>query len=49
MLCDDVPGWNEREVGRRLRRKGIYVYLQLIYTVVWQKLTQHCKAMLYFN
>ena len=33
-----------REVGRRLEREGIYVYLRLIHTDVWQKPTQYCKA-----
>ena len=31
-------------VGGRLKKKGIYVYLQLIHTVVWEKPTQQCKA-----
>ena len=31
-------------MGGRLKREGIYVYIQLIYFVVQQKLTQHCKA-----
>ena len=30
--------------GRRSKRKGIYVYIQLTYLIVQQKLTQHCKA-----
>ena len=34
-------GW---EMGRRFRRKGTYVYLWLIPVDVWQKPTQHCKA-----
>ena len=33
------------EVGRRLK-EGMYVYLQLIHTVVQQKLAQHCKAII---
>ena len=33
-------------VGRRLMRKGIYVYLELIYDVIQQKTTQHCKALI---
>ena len=32
-------------VGRRLRREYIYTYLWLI-CVVWQKPTQHCKAVI---
>jgi hypothetical protein len=39
VLCDDLG----RE-GRRLKRKGIYVYLWLTGTVVQQKPIQHCKA-----
>ena len=35
------------EVGERLKREAIYVYLQLIRAAVWQKLTQHCKAVLF--
>ena len=31
-------------MGRRLKREGIYVYLWLIHIVLWQKPTQHCKA-----
>ena len=34
-------GW---EVGGRFQREGIYVYLWLIHVDVWQKPTQHCKA-----
>ena len=33
-------------VGRRLTRKGKYVYLELIYDVIQQKTTQHCKAII---
>ena len=42
MLCVDIEGW-EREVGGRLKRKGIYVY-SVIHIVVQQELTQHGKA-----
>ena len=34
-------------VAARLKRKRIYVYLELIHIVVWQKLTQHCKAIIF--
>ena len=34
-------------MGGRLKREGIHVYVQLIHTVVHQKLTQHCKAIIY--
>ena len=33
-------------VGRRLQREGMYVYLRLVHVVVWQKPTQHCKAII---
>ena len=32
-------------VGERLKREVIYVYMWLMRVVVWQKPTQHCKAM----
>ena len=28
------------------KREGIYVYLWLIHVVIWQKLTQQCKAII---
>ena len=34
------------EMERRLKREGTYVYLQLIHGDVWQKPTQHCKAII---
>ena len=34
--CDDLGGWDER-VGGTLKRKGMYVYLWLIYAVARQK------------
>ena len=34
------------EVGGRLNREGLYVYLWLIHIVKWQKPTQHCKAII---
>ena len=30
----------------RLKTEGLYVYIQLIQVVVWQKLTQHCKEII---
>ena len=35
-----------RRVGGRLMREWICIYLQLIHTVVQQKQTQHCKAII---
>ena len=48
MLCDHLEGW-DREGGRETQEggdMGIYVYVQLIYFVVQQKLTQHCKTII---
>ena len=33
VLCDDPAGWDEG-LGGRLKREGIYVYLQLIHIVI---------------
>ena len=33
-------------MGARFKREGIYAYLWLIYVAVWQKPTQHCKAII---
>ena len=33
-------------MGRRFKREGTYVYLQLIHVDVWQKPTQYCKAII---
>ena len=35
-------GW---EVGK-FKREGTYIYLWLIHTIVWQKPTQYCKAII---
>ena len=43
-LCDDLEGW-DAEVGGRLEREGIYVYLQLSH-IVQQKLTERGKAVI---
>ena len=32
--------------GREVQEGGMYVYLWLIHIVVWQKPTQHCKAII---
>ena len=40
---DNLEGW---EVGGRLERERTYVYLWLIHVDVWQKPTQHCKAII---
>ena len=46
MLCDSLEVWELVGVGRRFKRKGIYVYLWLIHIVVRQKPAQHCKAII---
>ena len=33
-------------MGGRFKREGIYLYLWLIHTDVWQKPTQNCKAVI---
>ena len=33
-------------MGRKSKKEGIYVYIQLIHFVVQRKLTQHCKAII---
>jgi len=35
-----------RELGGRFKREGTWVYLWLIHVEVWQKPTQHYKAMI---
>ena len=44
MLCDDREGWDRLGVRGRFKRKGTYVYLRTTHVVVWQKPTQHYKA-----
>ena len=46
MLCHDLEGWDGAGVGAGLKREEMYVYMQLIYVVVQQKLTQHCNAII---
>ena len=49
MICDHLGG-GDREGGRETQEGGdmvIYVYIQLIHFVVQQKLTQHCKAIIF--
>ena len=43
MLYDDLAGWSEGR-GEGVKREVIYVKSWLIRVVVWQKPTQHCKA-----
>ena len=46
MLPDDLEEWDVGWVGGRLKSKGMNVYLWLIHIVMWQKPTQHCKAII---
>ena len=45
-LCDNLEGWDGVGVGGKFKREGTHVYLQLIHLVVWEKPTQHCKAII---
>ena len=44
VLCDNLVRWDG--VGGRLKKERTYVYLWLIHLDVWQKPTQHCKAII---
>ena len=49
MLWDNLEEWDGVLRGREIQegaREGIDVPLWLIHTVVWQKPTQHCKAII---
>ena len=35
-----------RELGRRFKREGTYIYLRLIHVNVWQKQIQYYKAII---
>ena len=35
-----------REMGGKLKKEGIYVYLWLIHVDVWQKTAKFCKAII---
>ena len=41
-----VRRWGGGRIGQRIKER-IHVYLQLIHMVVWQKPTQHCKAIIF--
>ena len=42
-----MGGMGEGVGGGRSKREEIYVYIQLIHFIVQQKLTQHCKAIIF--
>ena len=45
MLCGNPEGCDELgDGGRAFRREGVCVYLWLIHVDVWERQTQHCKA-----
>ena len=44
VLFDNLVRWDG--VGGRLKKERTYVYLWLIHLDVWQKPTQHCKAII---
>ena len=44
-LHDNLEGWDGMEGGRGFK-EGTYVYLCLIHVDVWQKPTQHYKAII---
>ena len=46
MTWETGGGGGDGVVGGRLKREGIYVYIQLIHLVVQQKLTPHCKVII---
>ena len=35
-----------REMGRRFKGEGTYIYLWLIHVDIWQKPSQFCKAII---
>ena len=41
---NNLEWWEGEEKGGRFKREGACVYLWLIHTDVWQKLTQLCTA-----
>ena len=45
-LHDNLEGWDGVEGGRGFKKEGTYVYLCLIHVDVWQKSTQHYKAII---
>ena len=44
MLCDDLEGWDRG--GKEAQKRGGSCILMADSCVVWQKLTQHCKALI---
>ena len=46
VLCDNLEGWERREVGWRFKREGICVYLWLVHVDVWQKPSLYFKVII---
>ena len=49
MFNDNLEGWDGVGGGQQVQEEGgiyIYTHLWLIHTVVQQKPTQHCKALI---
>ena len=46
MLCDNLEGWDKVGGGREVQKGGDIYNLWLIHVDVWQKPTQHCKAII---
>ena len=46
VLCNNLERWDGGEGRGEVQEEGTYVYLWLIHTVVWQKSTQYCKAVI---
>ena len=46
VLCDNLEGWDGVGRGGRFEREGTYVCLWLIHVGVWQRPTQHYKAVI---
>ena len=44
VLCDNLEGWDGVGGGKEMQEEGDMCMLMLIY--VWQKPTQHCKAII---
>ena len=46
MLCDNLEGWDRAGGGREVQGEKTCVYLWLVHADIWQKPTQHCKAII---
>ena len=46
ITCDNLEGCDGMGDGWRFKREGARVYVWLSHVVIWQKPTQHCKAVI---